>query len=142
MELIFRHGSLTEKSKVLKEHVLRSHAGWTMSSKMPQIYLHYLGNESVNSLLEIKGIVNKDNNKKFNLLQSTYCPNCNEPNKRDSRFCLKCKMILSYNSYTDTLEKQKEKEERLELIERQVSLGSSPNPGVNYFLYYILNRQY
>jgi hypothetical protein len=31
-------------------------------------------------------------------------------------------MILSYNSYTDTLEKQKEKEERLELIERQVSL--------------------
>lgn len=53
---IFRHGSLTEKSQVLKEHVLRNHAGWTMSSKMPQIYLHYLGNESVNSLLEIKGI--------------------------------------------------------------------------------------
>ena len=42
--------------------------------------------------------------------------------ENDSRFCLKCKMILSYNSYTDTLEKQKEKEERLELIERQVSL--------------------
>ena len=42
---IFRHGSLTEKSQVLKEHVLRNHAGWTMSSKMPQIYLHYLGNE-------------------------------------------------------------------------------------------------
>ena len=51
---IFRHGSLTEKSQVLKEHVLRNHAGWTMSSKMPQIYLHYLGNESVNSLLEDK----------------------------------------------------------------------------------------
>ena len=40
---IFRHGSLTEKSQVLKEHVLRNHAGWTMSSKMPQVYLHYLG---------------------------------------------------------------------------------------------------
>jgi integrase len=117
---IFRHGSLTEKSQVLKEHVLRNHAGWTMSSKMPQIYLHYLGNESVNSLLEIKGIVNKDNNEKFNLLQPAYCPNCNEPNKRDSRFCLKCKMILSYNSYTDTLEKQKEKDDQIKtLIEKQ-----------------------
>jgi integrase len=117
---IFRHGSLTEKSQVLKEHVLRNHAGWTMSSKMPQIYLHYLGNESVNSLLEIKGIVNKDNKEKSNLLQSTYCPNCNEPNKRDSRFCSKCKMILSYNSYTDTLEKQKEKDDQIKtLIEKQ-----------------------
>ena len=77
-------------------------------------------NESVNSLLEIKGIVNKDNNEKSNLLQSTYCPNCNEPNKRDSRFCLKCKMILSYNSYTDTLEKQKEKDDQIKtLIEKQ-----------------------
>lgn len=31
-------------------------------------------------------------------------------------------MVLSYDSYKETLEKQKQKEERLELIERQVSL--------------------
>jgi integrase len=117
---IFRHGSLTEKSQVLKEHVLRNHAGWTMGSKMPQIYLHYLGNESVNSLLEIKGILNKDNIEKFHLLQSTYCPNCNEPNKLESKFCGKCKMVLSYDSYTETIEKQKEKDGLLKkLVERQ-----------------------
>ena len=33
---VFRHSSLTEKSTYLKEHILRTHAGWTMSSKMPQ----------------------------------------------------------------------------------------------------------
>ena len=116
---IFRHGSLTEKSQVLKEHVLRNHAGWTMSSKMPQIYLHYLGNESVNSLLEIKGIVNK-NKEKSEILHSIYCTNCNEPNKIESKFCMKCKMILSYDSYTETLEKQKQKDEQIKtLIEKQ-----------------------
>lgn len=110
---IFRHGSLTEKSQVLKEHVLRNHAGWTMSSKMPQVYLHYLGNESVNSLLEIKGIINKDNKEKSNLLKSIYCPHCNEPNILDSRFCLKCKMILSYTEYENTIEEQQRKETEL-----------------------------
>ena len=38
---VFRHSALTEKSQILKEHVLRDHAGWTMSSKMPQVYIHY-----------------------------------------------------------------------------------------------------
>jgi hypothetical protein len=48
---ILRHSSLTEKSTYLKEHILRAHAGWTLSSKMPQTYIHYFGNESVNSML-------------------------------------------------------------------------------------------
>ena len=72
-----------------------------------------MGNESVNSLLEIKGILNKDNKEKSNLLQSIYCPNCNEPNKPDSRFCSKCKMILSYTEYENTIEEQQRKETEL-----------------------------
>ena len=49
---LFRHSALTEKSQILKEHVLRDHAGWTMTSKMPQVYIHYFGTESSRSLLE------------------------------------------------------------------------------------------
>ena len=79
----------------------------------PQVYLHYLGNESVNSLLEIKGIINKDNKEKSNLLKSIYCPHCSEPNIPDSRFCLKCKMILSYTAYEYTMEEQQKKEKEL-----------------------------
>ena len=52
-----RHSALTIKSQYLKEHVLRDHAGWTMSSKMPQVYIHYFGNESAKSILEAKGIL-------------------------------------------------------------------------------------
>jgi hypothetical protein len=54
-----RHSALTEKSKILKEHTLRQFAGWSTGSNMPQIYLHYFGNESCESLLEAYGITQK-----------------------------------------------------------------------------------
>lgn len=43
---IIRHSALTQKSKILKEHILRDHAGWSITSKMPQTYIHYFGTES------------------------------------------------------------------------------------------------
>ncbi|MFL6459038.1 MAG: hypothetical protein ACJ71G_18980 [Nitrososphaeraceae archaeon] len=56
---IRRHSALTEKSRILKEHVLRQHAGWSGSSQMHLKYLHYFGNESSDSLLEAYGIIAK-----------------------------------------------------------------------------------
>jgi integrase/recombinase XerD len=49
---IRRHSALTEKSTLLKEHILRQHAGWSPSSQMHLKYLHYFGNESNGSFLE------------------------------------------------------------------------------------------
>jgi len=57
---IRRHSALTEKSTILKEHVLRQYAGWSGRSQMPQKYLHYYGNESSESVLEAYGIITKD----------------------------------------------------------------------------------
>ncbi|MGB7954368.1 MAG: hypothetical protein WCF23_10325 [Candidatus Nitrosopolaris sp.] len=57
---IRRHSAPTEKSTILKEHVLRQHAGWSPSSQMHLKYLHYFGNESSESLLEAYGIVTKN----------------------------------------------------------------------------------
>ena len=121
---VFRHSSLTEKSRILKESVLRVHAGWTMSSKMPQTYIHYLGNESVDSLLEARGLVIKEKGMKDNNIRSKYCPNCNEPNTMNSQFCAnsKCKMILSYNGYLESIEKQKQKENEIVEIKKEISL--------------------
>lgn len=114
---IFRHSALTEKSQILKEHVLRNYAGWTMSSKMPQVYLHYFGNESVNSLLEARGIIRKDDkDNKLNIIKTRICINCSEPNKPDGKFCIKCKMVLTFDSYRETLEKQKEKEDQIKIL--------------------------
>jgi len=81
-------------------------------------YLHYFGNESSESLLEAYGIVPKDK-QLSDVLKPKQCPNCNEPNKPDSKFCAKCRMVLTYDAYNETLENQQEKESEVqELKER------------------------
>jgi integrase len=114
-----RHTSLTRKSKVLKEATLRVFAGWTTSSDMPQRYIHHFGNVACESILEAYGIVTKD--KQLNdALKSKLCPNCSEPNKVDSKFCANCRMVLTYDAYSETLEKQQEKDSQISaLVKKQ-----------------------
>ncbi len=109
---IRRHSSLTEKSTILKEHTLRQFAGWSPGSNMHLKYLHYFGNESSENILEAYGIVTKDKNQ-LSILKPKQCPNCDEPNRPDSKFCAKCRMVLTYDAYNETLENQEEKESEL-----------------------------
>jgi integrase len=104
---IMRHSSLTDKSKILKEHTLRQHAGWTSSSNMHQKYIHYFGNESNESILEAYGLIDK-NKQEIDKLKPKACPNCSEQNKIDSKFCSKCRMVLSYDSYTELVQEKEE----------------------------------
>jgi integrase len=122
---IQRHSSLTDKSKILKEHVLRQHAGWSIGSDMPQKYLHYFGNESNESLLEAYGIVTK-NSEMLNVLRPKQCPNCSESCKPDAKFCAGCRMVLTYDAYHDTMEENKDKDkEILNLKERMNAMQES-----------------
>jgi integrase len=116
---VFRHSALTEKSQVLSEAVLRDHAGWTMGSNMPKIYVHLSG-ESSKILLARKGVINKIDDNIAMALTPKQCPNCNEPNKRDSKFCLKCRMVLSYDAYAKTVEKNHEKESDIASLKEQI----------------------
>ena len=115
---IRRHSALTEKSKILKEHTLRQFAGWTTGSNMPQKYLHYFGNEASESLLEAYGIITIDQ-KSLDALRPKQCPNCNEHNKPDGKFCAKCRMVLTYDAYTETLEKEQENETEIQKLKEE-----------------------
>src|SRR5918911_2822631 len=121
---IRRHSSLTEKSGILKEHHLRQFAGWSPGSNMHLKYLHYFGNESNDSILEAYGIVTKDK-QLSDILKSKQCPNCDEPNKPDSKFCSKCKMVLTYDAYSETLESEKQKEDKIDSLENAVNTMQS-----------------
>ena len=101
---IRRHTGLTEKSLKIPG-LMNQYAGWTPNSNMSQKYFHYFGNESSNGLLEAYGYVSRDSDESA-ALKPKQCPNCNEPNKPDSRFCAKCRMVLTYDAYNETLEKQ------------------------------------
>ncbi len=93
---VFRHSALTEKSQILSESVLKDHAGWTMSGKMTQIYMHLSG-ESSKILSQRRGAIKQNDMGKDNALKTRQCPNCFEPNRPDSQFCIKCRIVVKYN---------------------------------------------
>jgi integrase len=112
---IFRHIAFTEKSKILNEHMLRNHAGWSTSSKMPQVYIHHLGGASSKQLLESFGIIEKESNQEQKENKMIICPNCNEPNHRsENKICFKCKIVLSLTSYNEVRNEDKQKIDKLE----------------------------
>jgi integrase len=117
---IYRHSALTAKSKILRENVLRQHSGWSARSQMHLKYIHYFGNESNENLLEAYGIVteaNKGNVLLPDSLRPRQCPNCNESNIPDCKFCSKCRMVLNYDAYEETIEDQKRKDQQLKNLE-------------------------
>jgi hypothetical protein len=91
---------------------------------MAQVYIHYFGNESSESLLEAYGIVTK-NNIPIDTLNPKICPNCNEGNTQDAKFCSKCKMIMSYEGYQEALESQNKKEDELKVMKEQFNTMQS-----------------
>ena len=119
-----RHSSLTEKSRILKFHTFHQHAGWTPGSQMHLRYTHYFGNESSEELLESYGVETKNNKGKDKnaLLRPKQCPNCNEPNKPDSKFCAKCRMVLTYDAYNETVEEKEDKGKEIDKMKEQMRL--------------------
>jgi integrase/recombinase XerD len=56
----------------------------------------------------------------MNTLNPRTYPNCNEGNTQDARFCSKCKMILTYDAYSETVVEKQEKDKQIEtLIKKQ-----------------------
>jgi integrase/recombinase XerD len=124
---IRRHSALTEKSKILSEHVLRQHAGWSATSNMHQKYVHYFGNESNESILEAYGLINR-NKQEIDKLKPKSCFNCNEQNKPKEKFCSKCRMVLSYDAYTEVIkENESEKQSEITSLKNQVNQNTESN---------------
>ena len=114
---IRRHTGLTEKSKMkqINEHQLRQLAGWSPRSQMHLKYIHYFGNEASDSLLEAYGLVTKQQ-EQSKIMEYKQCPNCNDPNKPDSKFCSSCRMVLTYDAYNETIEEKQQKESELQKL--------------------------
>ncbi|HEU4447817.1 MAG TPA: zinc ribbon domain-containing protein [Nitrososphaeraceae archaeon] len=114
-----RHSALTEKSKYLKEHVLRQHSGWSARSQMHLKYLPYFGDESNSSILEEYGLIDKG--EYMDILKPKQCTNCQEGNKPDARFCVKCLMVLTYNAYEETLKEQEKNRMNMERLAEKMA---------------------
>ena len=67
--------------------------------------VHYFGNKSNESILEAYGL--KPKTEDIDKMKPRQCPNCAELNKIDSKFCVKCRMILSYDAYLEIIMRDK-----------------------------------
>jgi hypothetical protein len=83
-----------------------------------------LKEEKSNDSILAYGIISKDK-QLSDSLRPKQCPNCNEPNKPDSKFCAKCRMVLTYDAYNETLENQKEKEDKITTIEKTLEIQNN-----------------
>ena len=116
--VVGRHATLTQKSRVLKEATLRVFAGWTADSDMPKRYTHLYGNAACEETLEEYGLLDKGI--RMDQLKPKICTNCSESNKIDSKFCVKCKMVLSYDAYEETLKEQDKNRMDMDLLKQKM----------------------
>lgn len=65
-------------------------------------------------------MVTKDKNQ-LSVLRPKSCPNCNEPNKPDSKFCAKCRMVLTYDAYNETVEEKHTTDKELQSVKERMT---------------------
>jgi hypothetical protein len=85
-------------------------------SRTPVSFKVFLfGDESFAALLEVDGIAPTDSKKNKDTLKVKQCPNCNSQ-RPDARFCAKCKIVMTYNAFNETIEEdEKSKKTQQEL---------------------------
>ena len=85
---LFRHSRATHLATKLTEQQLKQLMGWTMGSKMAQVYVHLSGRDLDNALLELHGL--KAQERKEEKFMVKVCPRCEEKNSPDATYCKKC----------------------------------------------------
>jgi predicted amidophosphoribosyltransferase len=87
---------------------------------MQKRYVHYFGNESSVDILEVYGMKVNDSIP-IDTLNPKICPNCNEGNTQDAKFCSKCKMLMSFDGYQEVLQEQQEKDKDLQSVKERMA---------------------
>ena len=128
--LVHRHTTLTKlaREKGLSDSYLESIAGWKLGSNMKQKYVHLHANESAKALLKIWGVeldkesdIQRQQATHVKLLKPKTCLNCNEINESTAKFCSKCKFVMSFDAYKETLEEKEKTAREAERAKRELA---------------------
>jgi predicted transcriptional regulator len=98
--------------------------GWSHAGNTRQKYQHYYSDDGIDAMLLADGLPvatanGKGATKNKNLLKPKPCPNCNENNKPDSKFCVQCKFVLSFNAFNEVTNEAEETKKKLVQLEVQ-----------------------
>ena len=124
-----RHTAATELSKALKDPVIiDQYMGWSHRGNTRHKYQHYYADDSFDAILQADGLLltpmggSSPNKKKKDLLKPKQCPNCDEPNTPETKFCIKCRYVLSYNAYNETIEEKEKAAKEAEEKEKELKV--------------------
>ena len=120
-----RHTAATEISKALKDSVrIDKYMGWVHNGNTRIKYQHYFNDDGLEGVLtEMDGLVLPSSGAKGkgkSVLKPKICPNCDETNKPESKFCAKCKFVLSWDAYEESI--QSTEQSKQEVKELKASL--------------------
>lgn len=123
-----RHTATTEISKAIKDPwLLNQYMGWSQKSNTRLKYQHYFADDAVDTVLtEMDGLVlpgkGKDGSKKGRSpLKAIQCPNCDESNKPESKFCAKCKFVLTFDAFDKTMQDAENTKKALAALEQKTA---------------------
>lgn len=103
---LFRHTRATELAKHLSESVMRKIFNWAKDSDMPSRYIHLSALDTIQKMKALHGVV--ENEKEVpRKLKTIICPDCEQENPENYKYCLYCNSIL------DQAEEMRNKVKRL-----------------------------
>jgi integrase len=108
-----RHTAATELSKALKDPVIiDQYMGWSHRGNTRHKYQHYYADDSFDAILQADGLLapmGSSPKKKKDLLKPKQCPNCDEPNTPETKFCIN---VDTYSATMHTMKQSKRKKKR------------------------------
>lgn len=119
---IRRHTAATEISKFLKDSVLiDQYMGWSHSGNTRQKYQHYYNDDAFDAMLTVMDGLKPTALRPSgtNLLKPRLCPNCSETNKPESRFCSKCKFVLTFDAFNETVKESEKTKQDIQFMRQQ-----------------------
>ena len=107
----WRKARVSHLAPHLKDEVMDQHFGWVRGSKMPATYVHMLGIQVDNPLLELYGMKKRDDTPK-EVIVPKICSMCQNINEATAQFCNKCARPLEIKTMIE-LEQKRTKDETL-----------------------------
>ncbi len=114
---MFRHSRATELAALgWTEPMLREYFGWSKTSRMPTLYVHLGQSDVKKKILEMHGLLNKEESKQDkderNALKPRSCVLCNKENPSDKVYC-ECGAPLDLKTVMQERKKKEETENKL-----------------------------
>jgi integrase len=108
---LHRHTGLSRAARVLKDSTaFRKHSGHSLTSDMPDVYIHWDNYESSESMLEARGVITEEKarlDQQQARKQPRTCPDCGEINTPDAIICFACKHVLTREGYEQAIDSEK-----------------------------------